>query len=94
MDRRSLVSWGFFAVLAISSLFYFNGMRKKEAALLELKGRLAEMEDERELSLEEQRELRLQIDSQNDPAWIEMVLMKKLGMSPEGKQKACFDDRP
>lgn len=87
-------SWWFFAVLILFSAFYFNGMRKKEMTIEDLKSRLAEAEAAKMAVLEEQAELKLQIDSQTDPKWIEMVLMKHLGVVPEGKQKVCFQEAP
>jgi len=87
-------SWWFFAVLVFFSIFYFNGMRKKEAVLAELMNRVAQAEAEKAIVLEEQEELKLQLDSQNDPKWIELVLMKNLGMTPEGKRKVCFQNEP
>lgn len=37
-----------------------------------------------------QEELKLEIASQNDESWIELVLMQKLGLVPEGQQKVHF----
>lgn len=42
-------------------------------------------------SLEIQKEyLTRQINSQSDPAWIEMVMKKELGLVPEGQVKIYF----
>lgn len=38
----------------------------------------------------EQQELILQIESQTDPAWVEMVLKRNLGLVPEGQVKVYF----
>lgn len=42
----------------------------------------------------EARFLRLQrqVESQNDPRWVEMTLMKELGMVPKGQTKVYFKD--
>ncbi|MCB1181582.1 MAG: hypothetical protein KDK55_06150 [Chlamydiia bacterium] len=37
-----------------------------------------------------QDDLLLQIESRHDPAWIEMVLMRGLGLVPEGEIKVHF----
>lgn len=34
--------------------------------------------------------LQRQLQSQSDPAWIEMVLMRELGMVPSGQTKVVF----
>lgn len=33
----------------------------------------------------------LEINSQSDPAWVELMLMKNLGLVPEGQIKVFFD---
>lgn len=38
-----------------------------------------------------QEDLLLQINSQSDPAWVELILMKGLGLVPEGQTKAVFE---
>ena len=40
-----------------------------------------------------QEELRREIASQGDDSWIELVLMQKLGLVPEGQTKAHFLQR-
>lgn len=40
--------------------------------------------------LKERADLEMQITSQSDRAWIELLLMKKLGLVPEGYQKITF----
>lgn len=90
LARTLKQSWWVFLFLALSSLFYFRGMEGKEAAYRELRYRLAALEKEKVLASEEQEELKLQIKSQSDPAWIEMVLMKGLGVVPEGQVKVYF----
>ena len=44
----------------------------------------------KEFLLEEKEDLKLQINSQKDPAWIELTLMKGLGLVPEGQLKVYF----
>lgn len=83
-------SWWVFLFLAVSSLFYFHGMHGKDLAYRELRNRLAALENDKALAMGQQEELKLQIKSQLDPAWIEMTLMKGLGMVPEGQVKVYF----
>ena len=44
---------------------------------------------QKECELEKQQ-LQLKIASQTDPAWIEMILMRDLGVVPEGYLKVYF----
>lgn len=40
-----------------------------------------------------QDDLKLQIASLSDPGWIELVLMKNLGLIPEGYTKIYFEEK-
>lgn len=55
-----------------------------------LKKQLIDLKSELKM-LETQKEyLTRQINSQSDPAWIEMVMKKELGLVPEGQVKIYF----
>jgi hypothetical protein len=83
-------SWWVFLFLAVSSLFYFHGMHEKNIAYHDLTRRLSELEMEKALALSEHDDLKLQIKSQSDPEWIQLTLMKGLGMVPDGQVKVYF----
>lgn len=83
-------SWWVLMCLAFSLLFYVRGMHRKDLAFQELKQRLEVLEMNKESALATREDLLLQIKSQNDPAWIEMMLLKGLGMVPEGQVKVYF----
>ena len=70
---------GVFCTLALVT--YSHGMERREAAFAELQFRLSEMEQEY---------LTLQIASQSDPAWVELVLLREMGVVPEGFLKVHF----
>ena len=38
-------------------------------------------------------DLERRLQSQSDPAWIEMVLMEQLGVVPEGQTKVYFEEK-
>jgi len=42
--------------------------------------------------LTEHDDLERRLQSQSDPAWIEIVLMEQLGVVPEGQTKIYFED--
>ena len=54
-----------------------------EQQLVDLKKDLRDVEIQKEY-------LTRQINSQSDPAWIEMVMKKELGLVPEGQVKIYF----
>ena len=65
-------------------------MQKKGHIYAELKRRLQGLELEKQLVLQAREDFLLQIQSQSDPAWIQMTLMKGLGVVPEGQLKIYF----
>src|SRR5579885_1875471 len=83
-------SWWLFLFLAICYLLYSHSMQKKHQTYTELKKRLDELEIEKHKILQEREDLLLQINSQSDPAWIQMTLMKGLGVVPDGQLKVYF----
>lgn len=48
--------------------------------------------EEKEKALTLKENLKLQINSQSDPAWVELTLKKGLGLVPEGQTKVLFID--
>lgn len=83
-------SWWVVGCCAVTGLIYLQAFKEKNASVRELAFRLEEMEKEKILALQEKEELHLRIASQNDPAWIEMILMRDLGVVPEGFLKVHF----
>jgi hypothetical protein len=63
---------------------------KKKAQLQELSFRCTEMEKVKLIAAQERAELELCLNSQTDPAWVEIMLMKDLGVVPEGWTKIQF----
>lgn len=69
---------------------YVHAVRGRETTLSELSFRMQELQKERLLALNERDDLMLRLQSESDPAWIEMMLMKELGVVPEGWVKIRF----
>jgi hypothetical protein len=67
-------------------------MQRKEEEYQILQKRLGDLEVEKKVALENREDLLLQISSQSDPAWIQLMLMKGLGLVPEGQQKVYFKE--
>jgi hypothetical protein len=80
----------FFLLLAAAALFYFHSIREKNRAYNEMMAKLHQLEKEKSTVLAVQADLLLQIQSQADPAWVEMVLKRNLGMVREGQVKVYF----
>lgn len=74
-------------------LLHLHFFKEKKKAFVYLSHRLEEMEKERSLALEKKDDLQLRLASQNDPAWIEMILMRDLGVVPEGFLKVHFKNQ-
>lgn len=58
-----------------------------------LHSRLEELQFEKKEALRVQENLLLQINSHSDPQWIELTLMKGLGVVPEGYKKIYFSQQ-
>jgi hypothetical protein len=89
-DVAILRSWWVLLFIAGAYIVFAHGMHKKQVAYEEIAQRLDDLKREKREALEEQEDLTLQINSQNDPAYIQMVLMKRLGVVPEGQKKVYF----
>ncbi len=95
VPKRSLIArnWWVVVFVAASCFLYSQSIQKKKAALFELESRFQALEQEKSVVVEQQNELMLQVQSQSDPAWIEMTLMKGLGLVPEGQRKVYFQNQ-
>jgi len=79
-----------FLFLALCFLVYSHAMHKKDKAYRELENYLANLKVEKESLINNRDDLLLQINSQSDPSWIQLTLMKGLGVVPEGQVKVYF----
>lgn len=82
----------FWVVLVIMGTYfsYAYAAEKKRVAFRNLEGIYTEIQIAKMQALREKEELELRIKSQSDPEWIEMVLMNRLGVVPEGQVKVHF----
>jgi hypothetical protein len=79
---------GVFCALALVT--YSHVMKSRTAALAELQFRASEMQKEYLYAVVENDDLSMQIASQTDPAWVELVLLREMGVVPEGYLKVHF----
>jgi hypothetical protein len=87
---QSFQSWWVVVFISFCGFTYYNSIAKKNEVLAALDSHLAALCDEKASLLEEKEDLLLQINSQSDPAWIQLTLMKGLGLVPEGQLKVYF----
>lgn len=82
--------WWVAAFCTLIGGIYARSYQEKKTALCEYSFLLQEKEKEMRFAMQEREELKLKILSQSDPAWIEMILMRELGVVPEGWLKVHF----
>lgn len=91
MNNKFIKKWAlpFFAIASTFIILEFslkqleNNRSVLEKQLIALKDNIKEEENH-------QIYLKRQIKSQNDPAWIELILKRDLGLVPEGQIKIYF----
>lgn len=71
-------------------MLYENGMRKRNREYAKLQSTFEELEIKKKDAIATRDHLVLQINSQSDPAWVELTLMRGLGLVPEGATKVYF----
>lgn len=69
---------------------YEQGLKERDLIYQQLTQKLTDLKQEKQTALHLQQNLQLQVNSQSDLAWIELTLMKGLGLVPEGQQKVYF----
>lgn len=79
--------------ILICFMLYEKGMRKRNQEYMKLQGHFEELDRKKSERLAERDRLALQINSQSDPAWVELTLMRGLGLVPEGATKVYFKRR-
>ena len=88
--RNIIQSWWVILFICICSIIYTHASCKKNEVIDSLDKHLCTLNDKKEALLQEKEDLLLQINSQSDPAWIQLTLMKGLGLVPEGQLKVYF----
>lgn len=84
-------NWWMITFLCLVALFFWQNSRKTYFIAADLQDRLANILEEKRLVMVERDDLLLQIQSQCDPEWVELVLMRRLGLIPEGQTKVYFE---
>lgn len=97
MNKRSrlfeeliLKSWWTILFFLVCFFAYDQAAKRRDREELELEQKYRQIVHAKEEALAVQDELKREIASQNDQSWIELVLMQKLGLVPEGQKKVFF----
>lgn len=70
-----------------------RGLKTQREEYAKLSSYMQELYVAKDAALKERGELHLRINSESDPAWIEVILMRSLGMVPEGYRKVFFQEK-
>lgn len=86
-------SWWVILFMLGCYLSYEQGLQKKDLDFNKLHTRYIDLQRKKTMLMVQQENLNRQINSQSDPAWVELVLMKGLGLTPEGQTKVLFTNQ-
>lgn len=92
LEGLVLHSWWVVVFMLACYAAYERAIYHRDIEYDRLHNQLVSMHQETEVAKALQKNLYLQINSQSDPTWIELVLMKRLGLVPEGQLKVFFSD--
>lgn len=82
--------WVMLCFLGLLTLYEASSQTRNEE-FLSLAAHRELLQKEKAQALARQADLALQVSSQSDPDWVELVLRKGLGLVPEGQKKVFFD---
>lgn len=91
--RFFLRCWWTILLILLCYAVYLHGMHTKKQTYSTLKAKVQVLENQLCAAIEKREDLLLQINSQSDPAWTEMLLKKHLGMVPFGQTKVYFEEQ-
>lgn len=90
IEEVAIQSWWVILFLVLCYMIYEQGMKKRNAEFAKLYEQFKQLQRDKQQSIVTQKELLLKINSESDPAWMELTLMKGLGLVPEGQTKVLF----
>jgi hypothetical protein len=86
-------AWWVISFMLFCYLLYERGLSKRNHDFAKLHSKYLELHNEYKLALLLQDNLLLQVNSQSDPEWAELTLMKGLGLVPDGQTKVLFVEK-
>lgn len=92
-ERNFIKSGWVILFILLCYLGYEHGLSKRNEDYSKLYSAYQELQKEKKALLAEQENLSLQINSQSDPDYVELTLMKGLGLVADGQKKVLFTDQ-
>lgn len=90
--EKWMLQWWWTAVFFLICLAaYENAAQSCNQEIRALQRQLIALDREKVQLIEYQQDLQLQVQSESDPAWVELALIKGLGLVPEGQHKVYFE---
>lgn len=86
-------SWWVIVFALVCFGLYERGMTLTTYDYKRLQQQFTALQDEHEVLEKQNQILQLRINSQSDPDWQELVLMRGLGLVPENQTKVYFTER-
>jgi hypothetical protein len=86
-------SWWVWLTFIVCFGLYEQGAYRLSRKINDLESEIVLVTKKLQLAHVRQEELKLQIASSSDPAWIELVLIRALGVAPEGYTKVYFETK-
>jgi hypothetical protein len=93
-EEAILYSWWVIIFFLLCYITYEQASKKIHREYEKLEQRQQELAAEKVAALKLQEDYLLQINSQSDQAWIELTLIKGLGLVPEDQTKIFFTEEP
>ena len=89
-EELTIRSWWVVLFIILCYAAYEQGVKTHKVYYNQLNKQFIYLKEKENTLLNKQKELQGQILSQTDPLWIEMTLIKELGLVPEGQTKIFF----
>ena len=90
IEKICVNSWWVVLFILLCAALFEQGMQQRNVNYTKLTRQLKELKMSKEVALKEHEELLLQVNSESDPAWVELTLLRSLGMVPEDQTKVFF----
>ena len=90
----TLRSWWVWLFALLCYAVYDYATRRQDRRHLRLEKQIERQEKQLTTLQMQYEDLERRLQSQSDPAWLEMVLMEQLGVVPEGQAKVYFEETP
>lgn len=90
MEEAFASLWWVGLIILACYFFYEQGLIKKDHDFKMLQSQYQSLIRQKESLATQHEALVRQINSQSDPAWVELTLMNGLGLVPEGQTKVLF----